>query len=99
MAWSKVTWYSLGFNVADKQGYFYYGLEGDASAHQVFVTAPELTALAEMFRDAAGVTYNSDGHYFATQRRDLPVDSPGGDDPIPEDPSDPKPPKKPKKTD
>jgi hypothetical protein len=66
MAWSKVTWYSLGFNIVDKQCYFYYGLEGDTSAHQIFVTAAELTALGDMFRNEGPITYNSDGHYFAT---------------------------------
>lgn len=66
MAWSKVTWYSLGFNIASKQCYFYYGLEGDNSAHQIFVTAPQLSALAEMFRNEAPITYNGDGHYFVS---------------------------------
>lgn len=66
MAFVKVTWYSLGFNIVDKQFYFYYGLEGDDHAYQVFVTAPEMTALADMFRNEGPITYNTDGHYFVT---------------------------------
>lgn len=66
MAWSRVEWYSLGFNIVDKQCYFYYGLEGDSAAYQIFVTAPEMSALADMFRNEGPVTYNSDGHYFVT---------------------------------
>jgi hypothetical protein len=68
MAWTKVTWYSLGYNIADKQCYFYFGLEGDGSAHQIFVSAPEMTALADMFRNEGPVTYNSEGHYFVTDQ-------------------------------
>jgi len=66
MAWINVSWYSLGFNIVDKQCYFYYGLEGDSSAYQIFITAPEMSALADMFRNEGPVTYNSDGHYFVT---------------------------------
>ncbi len=66
MAWSKVKWYSLGFNIVDKQCYFYYGLEGENVAHQMFVSASEMSALADMFRNEGPVSYNSDGHYFVT---------------------------------
>ena len=82
MTTTKVTWYSLGFNIVDKQGYLYYGLEGDTSAHQVFVTAQELTALAEMFRHGGQVVFNENAgqFYFVTERRDVvggaPVDPP-----------------------
>jgi hypothetical protein len=48
MAWSRVKWYSVGFNIVDKQCYFYYGLEGDSAACQIFVAAPEMSALADM---------------------------------------------------
>ena len=71
MAWSHVTWYSLGFNIVDKQCYFYYGLQGDNSAHQIFVSPTELSALADMFRNEGPVTYNSDGHYFVTGRENI----------------------------
>jgi len=71
MAWINVEWYSLGFNIVDKQGYFYYGLEGDSAAYQIFVTAPEMSALADMFRNEGRVTYNSDGHYFVTGQENV----------------------------
>ena len=73
MPTTNVTWYSLGFNIVDKEGYLYYGLEGDSSAHQIFVTAQELTALIQMFRDGGQVVFNEDGgqFYFVTERRDI----------------------------
>lgn len=73
MPTTNVTWYSLGFNIVDKQGYLYYGLEGDNSAHQIFVTAQELTALAQMFRDGGQVVFNDNNgqFYFVTERHDV----------------------------
>ncbi len=55
------------------QGYLYYGLEGDSSAQQIFVTAQERTALAQMFRDVGQVVLNDSGgqSYFVTERRDI----------------------------
>ena len=66
MAWSSVQWYALGFNIADRQFYFYYSLAGDSSAYQIFVSAEEMTALADMFRNEGPVSFNSDGNYFVT---------------------------------
>ena len=66
MAWSKVSCYSLGFNIADKQFYFYYSLEGDSSVHQIFVNAAQFSALADMFRNEGPISFNSQGHYFVT---------------------------------
>ena len=73
MTTTNVTWYSLGFNIVDKQGYLYYGLDGDSSAHQIFVTAPELTALAALFRDGGQVVFNENAgqYYFVTERQDV----------------------------
>ncbi|MFM6848409.1 MAG: hypothetical protein ACKOVB_04825 [Terrabacter sp.] len=73
MGSSNVAWYSFGFNIVDKQGYFYYGLEGDSSAQQIDVTAPELTALAEMLRDGGQVVFNeiNDLYYLVTERHDV----------------------------
>lgn len=73
MPTSNVTWYSFGFNIVDKQGYLYYGLEGESSAHQIFLTAPELTALAEIFRDGGQVVFNqiNDEYYFVTERQEV----------------------------
>lgn len=66
MTWSKVSSYTLGFNIVDKQFYFYYSLEGDSSAHQIFVNAAEQAALADMFRNEGPISFNSEGHYFVT---------------------------------
>ncbi|HYO19805.1 MAG TPA: hypothetical protein VES02_14200, partial [Dermatophilaceae bacterium] len=46
---------------------------GDSAAHQIFVTAQELTALAQMFRDGGQVVFNdiSGQFYFVTERRDI----------------------------
>jgi len=68
MTWSRVTWYSLGFNIVDRECYFYYGLKGDGNAHQIFVNATELQALADMFRNEGPVSFNSDGNYFVTNQ-------------------------------
>ena len=73
MAWITVNWYSLGFNIIDKQFYLYYSLEGDGSVYQLFITAPEMSALADMFRNEGPVKYNSDGHYFVTNQDELVV--------------------------
>ncbi len=73
MAWTKVAWHSLGFNIVDKQCCFYYGLEGDNNAHEVYVTAPQLSALAEMFRDQGPVAYDADGHCFVTNHQMLAI--------------------------
>jgi hypothetical protein len=66
MAWSKVKNYALGFNIADKQFYFYYSLEGESAVHQIFVNAAQQGALADMFRNEGPISFNSDGHYFVT---------------------------------
>ncbi|WP_448624111.1 hypothetical protein [Geodermatophilus sp. URMC 64] len=71
MAWQKVSWYSLGFNIVDKQCYFYFGLEGDPSARQIFVSAAELSVLADMFRNEGPVSYNSEGNYFVTDQEKI----------------------------
>jgi hypothetical protein len=71
MAWITVNWYSLGFNIIDKQFYLYYSLEGDGSVYQLFITAPEMSALADMFRNEGPVKYNSDGHYFVTSQEHI----------------------------
>ena len=71
MAWIQVDWYSLGFNIVDKQCYFYYGLEGDNNAYQIFISAAEMSALADMFRNEGPVVYNSYGHYFVTSQEKI----------------------------
>ncbi|HEX9033899.1 MAG TPA: hypothetical protein VF834_18825 [Streptosporangiaceae bacterium] len=71
MAWTRVKWYSLGFNIVSKQCYFYYGLEGESVAHEVFVTAAQMSALGDMFRNEGPITYNSEGHYFVSNEKRL----------------------------
>lgn len=66
MAWSRVTDYHLGYNIVDKQFYFYYQLENEPSISQIFVSAVEVRALADMFRNEGPVNFNSDGNYFVT---------------------------------
>lgn len=66
MSWSKVTKYNLGFNIVDKQFYFYYALEGENVVHQIFLDAAQFAAVSDMFRNEGPVSYNSDGHYFVT---------------------------------
>jgi hypothetical protein len=82
MAWSTVTSYSLGFSIVDKQFFFYFQLENDPSVTQIFVSAQELLALADMFRNEGPVNFNSDGNYFVTGAEPVgegePVSLPSG---------------------
>jgi hypothetical protein len=66
MAWSTVSNYRLGYSVVSKQFLFYFELENESSVRQLFVSAEELLALADMFRNEGPVSYNSDGNYFVT---------------------------------
>jgi hypothetical protein len=66
MAWSTVTSYFLGYSIMDKQFYFYFQLDNDPSVTQIFVSAEELQALADMFRNEGPVNFNSDSNYFVT---------------------------------
>jgi hypothetical protein len=66
MAWKTVEWYSLGYHIVDKQWYFYYGLAGEPTANQLFVTSHEMLALADMFRNEGPVSCNTAGPYFVT---------------------------------
>jgi hypothetical protein len=76
MTSTKVTRYWLGFNIVDKQGYLYYVLEGDPNAHQIFLDAHELTAVAELFREGGQVMFNENAgqHYFVTEPRAVPAE-------------------------
>ena len=66
MAWKKVDKYYLGYGQADKQFFFYYRLEGDGTVTQMFPTAPEFHALADMFRNEGPIWYSTTGKYFVT---------------------------------
>jgi hypothetical protein len=83
MAWKNVESYMLGYNIADKQGYVYYSLEGETVVHQIFVTAQEMLALADMFRNEGPVSYNTDGHYFVTDLEKIAEGEVAGVSPIP----------------
>lgn len=68
MTRSKVEWYSLGFNTSSKQGTISYGLEGDGAVQYLDVSAAELTALGDMFRNEAQINYDTDTALFETDR-------------------------------
>jgi hypothetical protein len=66
MAWIRVDRYNLGYNVLDRQFYFYYGLEGEQEPRQLFLSPEEFMALAHMFRNEGPVIFDPDGNYFVT---------------------------------
>ncbi|HEX5716401.1 MAG TPA: hypothetical protein VF179_09590 [Thermoanaerobaculia bacterium] len=66
MAWKRVENYWLGYSLTKKQFYFYYKIEGDGSAHQIFPTPQEFTALADMFRNEGPINFNTEGKYFVS---------------------------------
>jgi hypothetical protein len=66
MAWKRVSNYSLGYSIPSNQFFFYYTLVGEPTTHQLFLSAHEFTALADMFRNEGPITFNTDGKYFAS---------------------------------
>ncbi len=66
MPWKNVDKYYLGYNVAGKQFYFYYHLQGETVVNQFFPTPQEFIALADMFRNEGPISFNTDGNYFVT---------------------------------
>lgn len=71
MAWKKVEKYWLGYGQTNKQFFFYYKLEGDPTVIQIFPTAAEFTALADMFRNEGPISYSTTGQYFVTAPEDV----------------------------
>ena len=67
MAWTSVASYNLGYSIPKKQFLFYYTLAGDNQTHQLFPSAQEFTALADMFRNNAPISFNTDGQYFVSK--------------------------------
>ena len=57
MAWTSVASYNLGYSIPNKQFLFYYTLAGDNQVHQLFPSAQEFMALADMFRNNAQLQY------------------------------------------
>jgi hypothetical protein len=66
MAWKQVENYYLGYNVVERQFYFYYKFKGEGSVNQHSPSPEEFVALADMFRNEGPITYNTDGNYFVT---------------------------------
>jgi hypothetical protein len=66
MAWLRVENYMLGYSIPKKQFYFYYSLQGESVVHQIFPSAVEFTALADMFRNEGPINFNTDGSYFVS---------------------------------
>lgn len=66
MAWKQVQKYALGYNLADKQFYFYYWLVGDTTAYQFFPSPEEFVALGDMFRNEGPISFDTDLDYFVT---------------------------------
>jgi hypothetical protein len=64
MAWTTVENYGLGFSIVSRQFLFYWQLKDDPTSYQIFVSAAELSALADIFRNESPVSFNSDGNYF-----------------------------------
>jgi hypothetical protein len=66
MAWLNVQNYALGYSVPKKQFYFYYWLQGESVVHQIFPSAAEFRALADMFRNEGPISLNTQGQYFVS---------------------------------
>ncbi len=66
MAWTKVTQYSFGFGVIEKKFWLYYTLEGSNVSTQMFLTPSQFTAVAQLFNSSTAVSYETNGHYFAS---------------------------------
>jgi hypothetical protein len=73
MPFINVTTYSLGYITPKKQCFLDYTLEDDGTVHQIFITAEESLALAEMFRNHGPVSFNTDGSYFSSAFRNVGV--------------------------
>ena len=71
MAWQPVESYSFGFSTDTKKFWLYYTLKGTAATTQVFLTATQFTALAQLFGSASAINYETTGKYFASQARTL----------------------------
>jgi hypothetical protein len=66
MPWTTVSNYHLGFGTVNRQFSIYFQLDGEPALRQLFVSAAEFAALADMLRNEGPVNYNTDGEYFVT---------------------------------
>ena len=71
MAWKKVESYSYGFKPSDKKYWLYFTLEGESTTTQVFLTATQFTAVAQLFNSSTSVSYETVGNYFSSSVRTL----------------------------
>jgi hypothetical protein len=67
MPWKSVASYNFGYSVPNKQFLFYYTLAGDNQTYQLFPSAQEFMSLADMFRNNAPISFNTDGQYFVSK--------------------------------
>jgi len=66
MAWKRVQNYMLGYNIPKNVFYFYYSLAGETTIYQIFPSAQDFLALADMFRNERPINFNTDGKYFVS---------------------------------
>ncbi|UCC73804.1 MAG: hypothetical protein JSV86_04385 [Gemmatimonadota bacterium] len=71
MGWKVVDKYRLGYSVEKRAFYFYYRLEGESIVYQIYPSAMEFMALADMFRNEGPIQFNTDGKYFVTEAEEV----------------------------
>lgn len=67
MPWTTVSSYNLGYSIPNKQFLFYYALSGSNQVNELFLSAEEFDALADMFRNNGPISFNTDGQYFVSK--------------------------------
>jgi hypothetical protein len=77
MAWKTVDKYYLGYNLGTKQYYFYYRFVSETTVQQIFPSAQEFMALADMFRNEGPISFNTTGNYFVTAPEAVGEGEPG----------------------
>jgi hypothetical protein len=71
MGWKQVDKYRLGYSVRKRTFYFYYRLEGENTVYQLYPSAAEFMALADMFRNEGPISFNTEGQYFVTAAEEV----------------------------
>jgi hypothetical protein len=71
MPFKDVTSYNLGYNVARKEFHIDYTLARDNSVTQIFLSSQDFLAVADMFRNATGVQFNTDVGYFVSDAKQI----------------------------
>jgi hypothetical protein len=75
MLFVNVLTYSFGYTIPTKQFIFNYTLDGESVAHQIFITAEESVALADMFQNHGPISFNTAASSFASAFRNADVTS------------------------